>query len=381
MSDPESSQQEHRLFRESVRSFVDREVVPNVAQWEADGNIPRDIFQRLGELGFLGLRFDPACGGAGLDYWYTLILCEELARCRYVGFPVSVLVQTEMATSSIDTHGSDQLKRRFLPDVVAGKSIFALGVTEPQTGSDVARLRTRAVRDGEHYVISGSKTFITNATIADYVTLAARTGDPGHDGISLIIVPTDTPGFQVGKPLAKMGNHCSGTAELSLDECRVPCENLIGSEGAGFQYVMQHFEGERLVLASFANALIRILIDLAVDYAQQRNVFGKNILEYQVWRHRLADLETQYQASKQLTHWACDALCRGKPANQPTAMAKLFSSTWVKKAADECLQIHGGYGYMEEYDICRLYRDVAAFTIGAGTSEIMREIIAKTARF
>lgn len=370
--------EEHDVFRASVRRFVEQELRPHADLWEAEG-FPDEVFRRAGEMGYLGLRFDEAYGGSGLDYWYTVILCEELMRSGSIGVGIGLLVQTEMATSLINDLGTPEHKTEFLAPAIRGEKIAALGITEPGCGSDVAAIRTTARRDGGDYVVNGAKTFITNGTRADFITLAVRTGGPGHDGISVLLFPTDTRGFAVSRNLKKMGTHSSDLAELFFENCRVPARLLIGEEGRGFGYIMQAFQGERLVLASFANGIMDVLWEAILDYGRARSVFGSPIVGHQIWRHRLADVLTRITASKQLTYFACDRLNRGEPAQQALSMAKLFSSEAVKVIADVALQIHGGYGYMEESLVCRLYRDVAAFTVGAGTSEIMREIIAKEA--
>lgn len=370
--------EEHDVFRASVRRFVEQELRPHADEWEAQG-FPREVFRRAGEMGYLGLRFDEACGGSGLDYWYTVILCEELMRAGSIGVGIALLVQTEMATSLVNDLGTPEQKEEFLRPAILGEKIAALGITEPGCGSDVAAIRTTALREGADYVVNGAKTFITNGTRADFITLAVRTGGPGYGGISVLLFPTDVRGFAVSRNLKKMGTHSSDLAELFFDNCRVPARLLVGEEGRGFSYIMRAFQGERLVLASFANGIMDALWEAMLAYGRSRQVFGAPIVAHQVWRHRLADVLTRIQASRQLTYHACDLLNRGEPAQQALSMAKLFSSEAVKAVADVALQIHGGYGYMEEYLVCRLYRDVAAFTIGAGTSEIMREIIAKEA--
>jgi citronellyl-CoA dehydrogenase len=348
---------EHNMFRQTVSNFVEKEIKPHVEHWEEVGDIPRDIFKKLGDLGILGIRYEERYGGSGLDFWYTLILCEELARSTYIGVGVSILMQCEMSTGAIQSYGSEQLKEQYLAGAIRGDLLGCLGITEPSAGSDVGA--------------------ITNATIADYVLLAARTGGPGTGGISFILVPTDTPGFSVGRRLKKMGVHCSGTAELFLEDCVVPAANLLGEENKGFKYIMQHFQGERLVLCGFALGAMDALMKEALTYGRVREVFGRPITGHQVWKHRLADLLTKIAAARQLTYLAVEAYNTGQRGDKEISMAKLFTATLVKEVADQVFQMHGGYGYMEEYPVCRIYRDVAAFTIGAGTNEVMREIIAK----
>ncbi|CAG0941415.1 citronellyl-CoA dehydrogenase [Anaerolineae bacterium] len=371
--------EEHAAFRESLRKFVEKELRPHADEWEETGLFPTELFRTFGKLGYLGLRFPEEFGGQGLDYWYTVILCEELVRCHSLGVGVGLLVQTEMATSVIDKYGTPEQKRAFLTPAIAGEKIAALGITEPGHGSNVAGIRTTARRVGDEWVINGSKTFISNGTRANFITLAARTGGEGARGVSVILVPTDAKGFTVGRTLKKMGTHSSDLAELFFEDVRVPVGNLVGEDGRGFAYVMELFQGERLVLASFANGIMQVLLEEAMNYGKARQVFGQPIVQHQYWRHRLAETLTQMQAARELTYFACDRLNRGLSAQKEVSMAKLYACDLVKRVAETVLQLHGGYGYMEEYPVCRFYRDVAAFGIGAGTSEVMREIIAKEA--
>ncbi|MFQ5612246.1 MAG: acyl-CoA dehydrogenase family protein [Anaerolineae bacterium] len=371
--------QEHEFFRKALRAFVEKELRPQADEWEAAGMFPTELFRTFGEMGYLGLRFPEEYGGQGMDYWYTVILCEEIVRCHSLGLGVGLLVQSEMATSVIDKYGTPEQKREFLAPAIAGQKIAALGITEPGYGSNVAGLRTTARREGDDFVINGSKTFISNGTRANFITLAARTGGEGARGVSIILVPTDARGFSVGRALEKMGTHSSDLAELFFEDCRVPARNLVGQAGRGFGYIMDLFQGERLVLASFANGIMQVLWEEARKYGHEREVFGQPILRHQVWRHRLADTLTRMEAARQLTYFACDRLNRTGSAQKEVSMAKLYACELVKRVAETALQLHGGYGYMEEYPVARFYRDVAAFGIGAGTSEIMREIIAKEA--
>ncbi|MEE8311633.1 MAG: acyl-CoA dehydrogenase family protein [Candidatus Binatia bacterium] len=371
--------EDHEIFRHSVRSFVEKEMAPHTDQWEREGIFPRELFTRVGELGFLGVRHAVEYGGSGLDFLYTTILCEELVQCGSIGTAVNLLVQTELAPSVITALGTEEQKRRYLPDAITGSKIFALGISEPSAGSDVAALRTTARRDGEDYVIDGSKIFITNGTRADFISLAVRTGGEGAGGVSMLVFPTDTPGFSVGRKLEKMGNHAGDTAELFFDGCRVPRANLLGAEGSGFRAIMHLFQGERLVLSALACGVMTQLYSLAYEYGSGRSIFGKPIIDFQIWRHRLADVDALIEASRQLTYSAAHLLSKGERADREVSIAKLFTADAVKRVANEALQIHGGYGYMEDYLVCRLYRDVAAFTIGAGSSEVMREILAKQA--
>lgn len=367
------------MFRETVRAVVEREVTPNVAGWEKAGAVPRPLFETLGRVGALGVRLSSEYGGGGRDFWYTAALVQELVRCGSVGVAVSVLAHAEFATKVIDRAATAEQRSEFLPPAIAGTKIGALGVTEPGAGSDVAAIRTHAVRDGDDYVINGAKTFITNATICDWVTLAVRTGDAGPRGISLILVPTDAPGFIRGHRLEKVGTHASDTGELTFDDCRVPARYLLGSEGDGFRLIMQGFEGERLVLAVICCRQMRLMFEEARRYGHERRAFGRPILGFQAWQHRLADALTTIEAAESLTERAIDLWVRGQPCNREISMAKLFAAEAATGVAHDCAQIFGGYAYMEEFRIARLYRDSLAFSVGAGTSEIMREIIAREA--
>ncbi len=288
-----------------------------------------------------------------------------------------VLVQTDMATPVIDELGTDEQKREFLGPAIRGEKIAALAVTEPDAGSDVAGLRTRAVADGDDYVISGAKTFITNGTRADFLTLAVRTGEAGFGGISFVLFPTDTLGFSVSRKLDKLGNRCSDTAELAFDECRVPRRNLLGQENARFFYIMKKFEGERLVAAVASAAGSERMIQQTLEYAQERKAFGRPLIGFQVTRHRFADLMTRVAAGRALAYHCVDLFERGVDCTREIAMAKLYCTETAVDVSTQCLQVHGGYGYMEEYEIARHFRDTRLLTIGGGTSEIMKEIITK----
>jgi len=370
---------EHLAFRESVAAFVEREIRPHADAWEAAGEIPRELYRKAGNAGFLGVRYAPRWGGSGLDFLATCVLCEELVKGDSVGTAVALLAQSEFALSALADEASDELKEAWLAPAIRGERIGAIGVSEPGAGSDVASLQTRARREGDEYVISGQKTFITNGTRADFVTLAVRTGGPGPRGISLVVFPTETPGFKVGRRLDKLGARASDTGELFFDECRIPVSNRIGEEGRGMHYILAHFGGERLVIAAFAVGIMERLIELGIDYASERQAFGSSLLGFQTWRHRFAEMATRLEATRALTYQAARLLSDGEPtADMAVSMAKLHAARAVQAVAAEALQLHGGYGQIEESPIPRYYRDVAGFSIGAGTSEIMREIIARS---
>lgn len=382
--------EDHEIFRKSVRSFVEKELLPNQKKWESEKHVPREIFKKLAEQGFLGINHPEKYGGSGCDFWYKVVFAEEMLHCRMSGFVMDVMVHTDMTTPIIAKLGTEEQKEEFLAPAVRGEKIGALGITEPGGGSDVAHLRTTAKKDGDYYVINGSKTFITNGSRADFIILAVRTGPSlqdnwttAHKGISFFIFPTRdesgslTMGFAVGRKLEKLGNHSSDTAELSFSDCRIHKKYLLGEESRGFYYIMNNFQGERLIASIMSTAGCWMMWNDAAAYARQRQVFGKPILDMQVWKHRLAQLAAEISAGQELTYRCCDLFNRNIPCVKEISMAKLYTSELANRVANECLQIFGGYGYMEEYDISRMYRDVRLITIGAGTSEIMREIIAK----
>ncbi|MCZ7531347.1 MAG: acyl-CoA dehydrogenase family protein [Acidimicrobiia bacterium] len=369
---------EHEEFRSAVRSFVEREIRPNATAWERSGEVPRELYSTAGAAGFLGLRYDPRWGGSDQDYFATVVLCEELAKGDSIGTAVALMAQAEFALSALADEASDELKEAWLAPAIRGELIGAIGVTEPNAGSDVAAISTQAIRDHDEYVISGHKTFISNGTRADFITLAVRTGGEGSGGISLVVFPTDTPGFAVGRKLDKLGARASDTGELFFDDCRIPASNLVGDEGRGIHYILSHFAGERLVIAAFAVGVMERLIELGLDQASDRQVFGKTLAGFQTWRHRFAEMATRLESTRQLTYHAADLLSRGDPSGEmAVSMAKLAAAENAQRVAAEVLQLHGGFGQMEESPIPRYYRDVAGFSIGAGTSEIMREIISR----
>ena len=372
---------QHELFRASVRSFVEREVVPHVEAWEAAGRIPRSIWPRMGELGFLGVEYDEKYGGGGADLLTTVVLHEECARSRSGSFAMAVGVHTDMASPHLYWTGSEALKEKYLPAICRGETLTAIAVTEPGGGSDVAAIRTRAVRDGDAWVLDGSKMFITNGATADVYFVAARVeaGDAGrrHRGISMFLVERHTPGFTVSRTLDKMGMRASDTAELSFQDVRVHADHLLGREGVGFYEVMRVFQRERLVAGLQAVAMAGRALEDTIAYVRERQAFGGPLADKQVVRHRIADLATLIEAARWLTYAACLKYQAGEEAVREISMVKLFTAEMVNRVAYECVQLHGGYGYMREYAIERFARDARLMPIGGGTSEIMREIIAK----
>ena len=386
--------EQHEMFRQSVRAFVQKEVEPHVAEWEEAGQIPRSIWPRMGELGFLGVEYAERYGGAGADFLTTAVLCEEMARSGCASLAMAVGVHTDMASPHLYWTGSEALKQKYLPDICGGRLLCAIAVTEPGGGSDVAAIRTRGVRDGSEYILNGSKMFITNGVLADLYFVAARIEDPRgeagprgrpdaagdrqrHRGISMFLVERRTPGFTVSRKLDKMGMRASDTAELSFQDMRVPVENLLVQAGVGFYQVMRVFQRERLVAGLHAVASCDRALADTVAYVRQRHAFGGPLSDKQVIRHKLADLATLVEAGRWLTHATCVKFQGGDDAVKEISMVKLFTAEMAQRVAYDCVQLHGGYGYMREYPIERFFRDMRLMTIGGGTSEIMKEIIAK----
>lgn len=368
---------DHEALRKTVRDWCEKELRPNIEEWEAARLFPRSVFTQAAELGLTGIRVPEQYGGLGLDWWFTVAYAESMVHCGLAGLTMGLLVQTDMATPVINEIGNDYHKRNFLAPAVRGEAIAALGVTEAGAGSDVAGIRTTAKRVGDDYVINGSKTYITNGTRADFITLAVRTGESSHGGISLVLFPTDTKGYTVANKLEKLGNHCSDTAELFFDDCKIPAKNLLGAENAGFYYIMQNFQGERLVGSLTAVAGAQRLLDETVTYCKDRNAFGRPLVGFQTTRHLIVQLETELEAARQLCYRAVDLCVRGQNATREITMAKLFAGELACRVADRCLQLYGGMGYMAETEVSRIWRDTRLITIGGGTSEIMREILGK----
>ncbi len=369
--------EEHELFRQSVRQFVETEVIPRANEWEEKRQVDKAIWKRMGDLGFLGINFPEEYGGTNADFFYSVVLMEEMARTTMGGFSASHGVHQFMATAHLLKAGSAELKKKYLPKAITGELWGALAISEPNAGSDVAAIKTTAVRKGDEYIINGSKTFITNGYYGDFVTVACKTApEQGMSGISLIIVDQKLPGFRSSK-LNKMGWHSSDTSELFFDNVHVPATNLIGEENKGFYYIMESFQLERLVAGVGGVAGSQHCLELALKYISEREAFGRPIKKFQVLRHKLVDLATEIEAARQLAYQAAWLYSKGEIAVKECSMIKLLATELGKKVADECLQCFGGYGYMEEYTIARMYRDARVGTIVGGTSEIMKEILAK----
>lgn len=366
------------LFRQSIKDYAINKLAPNARQWEADRAFPKSIYQEMAGLGFLGIRIDEEFGGAGLDFSYSAAFIEELCRCKMMGLAISVLMHAEIATPVLQHYGSNLQKEEFLKPAVAGEKICGLAISEPNAGSDVAGMTATAKPVSDGYIINGAKTFITNGATADFLfVLASSNPNEGYRGLSIFIVPATTEGFSVGARLKKLGNHTSDTALLYFDNCKIPKEYLLGEEGKGFYYVMANFQAERLVGALLATSMSQIMWEEGLAYAKSRKAFGKNIAQFQVWRHEFARIAAEIEACRALSYQAMHSMNSGCDATKEISMAKLLACELAEKTATKMLQVHGGYGYMEEYFISRAYRDVRLMTIGGGTSEIMKEIIAK----
>lgn len=371
--------EEHEAFRKTVRAFVDREVKPFVPAWEEAEAFPRELYFKAAALGLFGLKYEEAYGGTNAGFLYEAVATEELSKCGSGGVAAGLGAQMTIGTGPIHSFGSDAQKRKFLAPAIKGEKIGAFAVTEPNAGSDVAGLRTNARRDGDHYVINGAKTYITSGVRADYVIAAVKTDmTKGHKGLSMIIVEKGTPGFGVAKKLKKLGWRASDTAELVFEDCRVPKENLLGPEGNGFAQIMGNFQWERLSLALGAIGAAEDILAKVTAYVRERQAFGQAVAKFQVVKHRLADMATELEAARQLTYHALRLHVAGEWALGQTAMAKKLATEMCCKLADQSLQLHGGAGYMMEFDIQRHWRDARLGPIGGGTSEIMNEIIAKS---
>jgi citronellyl-CoA dehydrogenase len=373
---------EHEMFRRTVRDFVTNEIDPHADEWETTGMFPaHDLFPKLGALGVLGLEYDAEYGGQGADHLYTAIYGEEMGRCATGGVAMAVSVQTDMATPSLHRFGSHDLKQRFLAPAIRGEMVAAIAVTEPDAGSDVAGLRTRAVRDGDEWVINGTKLYITNGIQADWLCLLVRTSDEGgHRGMSQIVFPTDAPGFSVSRKLDKLGQRSSDTGELSFVDARVPVANTIGEIGRGFQQQMAQFQNERLIAAYMACGTMRLALDRTIAYVNQRQAFGRPLADNQWIQFKLAELVAEVDLLRQY-NYACAAavVADADPitVTKMASIAKLKSGRLQREVADWCIQFHGGIGYMEETWTARYFRDSRLLSIGGGADEVMLRIIAQ----
>lgn len=369
--------EEHEMFRDSLRKFLKAEVEPHINEWEEQQRIPRYIWEKMAEMGFLGLSYPEAYGGSNLDFFYDVVFCEETSRMFSGGFTVTQLVVQYMSARYILKHGSEALKQKYLPGIISGKLISSIGITEPGAGSDVMNISTTAKREGDYYIVNGSKTFITNAVYGDYIVTVVKTNpEAGVGGVSLLVIDNNMQGVSATK-LKKLGWHASDTAELAFDNVKVPVENLVGEEGMGFYYLMGGLQLERLTGAISSYAACEAAMDYTLQYMSERKTFGRPINKWQVLRHRMAQLAAEIECVKQFVLHCCRLNNDGQYAVKECSMAKLLSTELSDKVATQCLQSFGGYGYMEEYKMARMFRDSRILTIGGGSSEIMREIIAK----
>ncbi len=369
--------EEHQAFRKSFQDFLQKEVVPHIDKWEKTGTIERFIWKKFGEMGYLGLNASEEYGGLGLDKFYTVILLEELQKVNSGGFAAAIWAHVYLAMTHLEKEGSEAIKNKYLTASIEGEKIGCLCITEPFGGSDVAAMRTTAVKKGDTYVINGSKTFITNGVYSDYLVVTAKTNPAARNkGISIFIMDRNTAGISATK-LDKLGWKASDTAEIAFDNVVIPAENLMGEEGKGFQYIMNHFALERLVMGINAHARAEYALDYAIKYMGERHAFGKTLDQFQALRHKIADLASEVEMCKEFNYSVAKRLNDGQYIVKEATMSKLVSTKIADKVIYECLQFLGGYGYMEDYPMARLLRDSRLGPIGGGTSEILREIIAK----
>lgn len=368
----------HQAIRKTVREFVAKEITPYVEEWDEAGDFPSSIFARLGELGFLGIRYPEQYGGSGGDYLSSVVVAEELAKSGAAALPAAVEVHIEMATPPILKFGSEEQKQRFVVPAVKGEKIAALAITEPNAGSDVAAIETTARKEGSGWVLNGTKMFITNGCRADFVLVVAKTDrEKGARGVTVFLVEKGAPGFTVGKRLSKVGFLASDTAELVFADCFVPEENVLGEVNKGFYHIMWELQGERLIAAAQAAALAEVVLQDGLQYAQDRVQFGQKLATFQALRHRFAELASRLDAAKQFTHVTAWRFNNGDYPVKEISMCKLLTSQVCFEISDFVLQVHGGYGYMKEYPAQRYWRDSRLFRIAGGTDEIMKEIISK----
>ena len=371
--------EEHEMLRDQLRRFVAEKVQPHADQWELDGCVPRDVLREMGALGFLGIRYPEEYGGAAMDTRATAVLAEELGRSTYAGFAITVLVHTDMASVHLFNAGSDAQKAAHMPGIVSGDTITAVGVTEPDAGSDVKGIRTTARRDGDDFILNGAKMFITNGVHANLYCVAAKTDaqGPASQSVTMFLVEKDTPGFTVSRALDKHGWRSSDTAELSFDNCRIPAENILGQEGRGFYAIMKNFQNERIVLGAMAMGEAQAALDLTLDYVKTRKAFGAPLWDKQAIRQRLSMLAARVAAARQFVYATAARDANGEEVTREVSMIKALCGELVNEVMYDCLQFHGGFGYMREATIERMTRDARVQAIGGGATEVMLEEVAK----
>ena len=369
--------EEHKLFRESIQDFLKKEVVPHIEKWEKSGTIDRFIWKKFGDMGFFGISYPEAYGGLNLDLFYAVILLEELQKINSGGFAAAIWAHVYLAMTHLNKEGNHDIKQRYLTPSISGEKIGCLCITEPFGGSDVAGMRSTAVKEGDHYILNGSKTFITNGFYSDYLIVAAKTSpELGNKGISIFVVDRDSQGLSATK-LDKLGWRASDTGEIAFDNVKVPLTNLLGEENGGFGYIMQHFSLERLIMGINAHARAEYALEYALQYMSEREAFGRSIDRFQALRHNIADLYTEMEICKEFNYSVAYRLNKNQYVVKEATMSKLKSTKMADDVIYQCLQFLGGYGYMENYPMARLLRDSRLGPIGGGTSEILREILAK----
>ncbi|GGJ56683.1 acyl-CoA dehydrogenase [Anoxybacillus voinovskiensis] len=371
-------QKEHHIFREAFRKFLQKEAYPLYDEWEKQGIIPREFWRKMGENGFLCPWVDETYGGFGADFGYSVVINEELEK---VGSSlVGIGLHNDIVVPYISSYGTEEQKKKWLPKCVSGEIVTAIAMTEPGAGSDLASIQTTAVKQGDHYIVNGQKTFITNGIHADLVIVVCKTNpsaNPPHKGMSLLVVERGTPGFTRGRKLEKVGLHAQDTAELFFSDAKVPAENLLGEEGKGFYYLMEKLQQERLIVAIAAQTAAEVMFDLTKRYVKERTAFGKTISQFQTVQFRLAEMATEIAIGRAFLDDVIEQHIAGKDVVANVSMAKWWMTEMAKRVAAEGMQLHGGYGYMEEYEIARRYRDIPVSAIYAGTNEVMKMIIAK----
>ncbi|MDY8138514.1 acyl-CoA dehydrogenase family protein [Aquimarina sp. 2201CG5-10] len=369
--------EEHELFRESLKDFLQKEVVPHIDKWEKTGTIDRFIWEKFGEMGYFGIPYPEEFGGLGLDLFYTVIFLEELQKINSGGFAAAMWAHVYLAMTHINKEGDHDIREKYLTPSITGEKIGCLCITEPFGGSDVAGMRTTAVKDGDSYVINGSKTFITNGVYSDYLVVAAKTTpELGNKGISIFVIDRETPGISATK-LEKLGWRASDTGEIAFDNVKIPVQNLMGEEDKGFSYIMQHFALERLVMGVNSHARAEYALEYVLQYMSEREAFGRTIDKFQALRHSVAEMASEIEMCKEFNYSVAKRLNEGQYVVKEASMSKLLSTKMADKVIYDCLQLLGGYGYMEEYPLARLFRDSRLGPIGGGTSEILKEVIAK----
>lgn len=369
---------DHELLRDTIRRFVAERVLPRADEWEEAGFVPREVLREMGELGLLGMRFDPRHGGSGLDTLASVVLAEELGRSTYGGFAITVLVHTDMAAPHLQNAGTPAQQDRWMPDIAAGRKIAAVAMTEPDAGSDLASMRTTARRQGDHWVLNGAKLYITNGVHGDIYFVAAKTGEPGRNHqVSMFVVEKGAPGFTVARPLKKQGWLSSDTAELSFQDCRIPADNLLGEENRGFHALVKNLQNERIVLGAQAMGEAAKAIDITLDWVRNRKAFGGALWDKQAIRHKLAQRASQVAAVQALVYQTAWRDAQGQECAREVSMIKALAGTLVNEVMYDCLQFHGGMGYMRESAIERMARDARVQAIGGGATEVMLEEVAK----